>query len=173
MIRYLLLIIFLSSCLSSQKADRQLSRIEKEHPVKIAKFARQKYPCIIKKVDTTITYVDTTIVIDCDTVINVVDTIVDTITKERIIIKERKVKVPVRVEAPSIIKYIEDSSSIRICIEENKKLQAIIDKQKKTKEQFNIWFVISIFLVTALLMSLLRRKKNENSTGKKAADKKG
>lgn len=171
--RCILLVILLTGCLSSQKVDRQLSRIEKKHPVKIAKFARQKYPCIIKKVDTTITYMDTTVVIDCDTVINVVDTIINEVTKERIIIKERKVKVPVRVEVPSVVKYIADSSNVLLCAEENKRLQAIIDKNKKDKEKFNIWFVISILLVTALLMSLLRKSKNENSTGKKAPNKKG
>ena len=50
--RYLLITIFLTGCLSVKKAERRLDKINEEYPELISEICSEEYPCIPKKSDT-------------------------------------------------------------------------------------------------------------------------
>lgn len=110
----LLILLALSACYGSKKAQKQVGKALYYHPEIVATIARNAFPCYNIKVDT-ITK-EKTLFVDCpesdSTIVYVHDfgykTIHDTIRIKKI------VKVPVKVQDIMLYTYYEDSAKIKI-----------------------------------------------------------
>src|SRR4051794_33434030 len=60
-----LTVCLLFSCYGPKKAQRQVSKALVKQPTVVAKIARDAFPCVPIRFDTTITDHDTTVVIEC------------------------------------------------------------------------------------------------------------
>ena len=144
--------LFLTSCNTVKQAERQTKHALIFHPEVVAKIARDAFPCVIKKTDTTYNLFDTTIIADCPPVTPATDYFpspyiggVDTLFWQPE--KPKFVKVPVTIQLPgrtiTITKM--DSAYAKLVLinnaelaGENKQLQKDID----TKRQWIKWLII-------------------------------
>ena len=60
-----ILIVTLSSCFTSHKADKELKAIQDKYPEKVAEYARSKYPCVTVDSSVQIITQDSVVYIDC------------------------------------------------------------------------------------------------------------
>ena len=154
-------IILLGSCLSSRKADKQLSRLMGKFPAKIAKECNKSFPCFVNKIDTT--FIDTTLIVNCDTTIVIKrdTTIIQSGGKQKVIRKKKIIKVhkkvPVKVQVPQVIRYYEDSAKIVLCREESNTLKKQLAKQDK-KHNFLYGVISALSVILLFLIYLLVKK---------------
>ena len=154
-ILYGFILIILAGCLSSRKADRQLSHLGDKYPDKVAEACTLYFPQRIVMTDTI--FQDTTIV----------DSIpyVDTMYKIKYRISYRPGKVI------TVIKYYEDSAKIKLTISEwQKKLEE--EKKRKPREKYSMGKMFMLLLLLLLFLYLRNKYKNENSPRKKASNDK-
>jgi hypothetical protein len=107
----LLIVLLLSACYNSKKAEKQVGKALYYHPEIVAKIARNAFPCYNVKIDT-ITK-EKMIMVDCpesdSTIIYVRENAIhDTIHLTR------NVKVPVKVQDIMLYTYYEDSAKIKL-----------------------------------------------------------
>ena len=144
----IMLIVWLASCYTPQKAVQQSQRAISKHPAAVLPIFRGAFPCITTHTDTFLTTVDTIINIDCpDTSAVQYFTLHDTITGIKYI--DRVKSVPVKVQLPGriITKYIEDSSKLKEAAiresnltAENKKLSGRVD----TISTWLLWLLLAL-----------------------------
>ena len=106
----LLIVLLLSGCYSSKKAEKQVDKALLYHPEIVATIARNAFPCFNVKIDTITN--DKLIYIDCPAAIH--DSV---IIKGRDTIKlnfTKFVKVPYSLPQITIYKSIEDSAKIKL-----------------------------------------------------------
>lgn len=169
--KYILLIvagIVVFSCYNTKKAEQQTNRALLNYPAVVATIARNSFPCISLKSDTTITQIDTIVVIDCpDVVIKDSVQVHDTIKTGRTFIK---VPVTLPIRTITILKIVEDSAKIKI-------LQSGIDMRnitiiklqsdnanqseairRKNKWILYLWLAVALSLVGIILKLILKYK---------------
>lgn len=154
----ILIIVCLSSCYTSQKAEQQVYKANDKYPEVVAKLARDKYPCTdLLKPDTTTIYQDSIVYIDCpETPPNTFEVVrIDTVNN----VITRTVRVPVHmpVQIRTVTNWYEDSSKLFLSTQAlnkatvaNTKLSDNNDKlskkvARKSKENW-IWRIIALVL---------------------------
>lgn len=110
--------IALFSCYDTKKATKQTNRALLNYPAVVATIARNSFPCISLKSDTTITQIDTVVIVDCP---DFSETVHDTLRINKTI----KVPITLPIRTISVLKIVEDSAKIKI-------LQSIIDTRDAT-----------------------------------------
>lgn len=156
MINYLrlaLLLVCLGSCNTPHKIVKKLNKFDLAHPEVVAKFTRDKYPCIEKSSDT-ITKIDTTYV-DMDIECPPQDTFIikknDTITvKGKSVIVKKKVAIPQ--QTITITKLIKDSAEMKILAVENRNCRDEVEKKWNWIKWLFVILVCSLIL-NAILIS--------------------
>jgi hypothetical protein len=156
MIKYLclaLVLLCLGSCNTPHRIAKKLNKFDLVHPEVVAKFTRDKYPCIDKPIDT-ITKIDTAYIdveVECppqDTfVIEKNDTI---IVKGKPTIIKKKVSLPQH--TITITKLVKDSAEIKVLAVENKNC---IDEVKRKWLWIQWLFVLLVcsLILNAILLS--------------------
>lgn len=160
--KYLLIILLFSSCLTSKRADKRLNGIEVKYPAKIAKFARDKYPCVPAHADTITTVVELpathdTLEVDSAILINCPDSGAKVLVKVKYFYITKTVS---RDTTFTIIKTIEDSAKIKLAQLETAKLSAENTKltKKITRLSTILWVLLALFIL-AVLGNYLQAKK--------------
>ena len=162
--KYLLFaLVVLGSCYTPNKANKALNKANDKFPDIVAKFTRDKYPCITKSLDTTYR-IDTTyeyIDVDCpdykDSVV-IRDTIKSVTIFPRTVTKRVKVAVPQQTQI--INHYIEDSAKIKVITSENIKCSDDLkDKTKQSSHRLKwIWWLIVLLIVSIFVNYLQFRR---------------
>jgi hypothetical protein len=140
----IILLCALLGCYSPKKADKQLGRALYYYPERMAKIARNAFPCSTLSVITT--YEDSIIYVNCDTII-----LSDTIIR----------KVPVKIKNKTVVNHFEDSAKIKVLLFDKLTLQndknSLTEKLKK-KNTFIKYLLIllSVFLVPVII-KLIRK----------------
>jgi hypothetical protein len=139
-------LIFLYGCYTPSKADKDLAKIQNKYPEKFTEMAAKLYP-VKERVDS-IPYIQWR-----DSIISITDTLHDTariecgkLTK---IIRDIRTKI---VQAPPIIKWMEDSSRLHLIgVQLSKEKQ----ESEKYRSRWENWMRISIVFLVLLLISLI------------------
>lgn len=155
--RYIVALVFLSSCLSAQKAGRQLDKINEEYPELIAGICAKEYPCIPRKADTLRSVEYDFIEIECPdggipaTSKDSTDTVYIIKYKDRI---TKEVRIPC--ESKVITQYVEDSAKVQdlrgqlnACVEAYDKANK---EAKKYKTYTKILGLLAILIIAAYLV---------------------
>lgn len=151
-LRLALLLICLGSCNTPHRIAKKLNKFDLAHPEVVAKFTRDKYPCIEKPNDT-ITKIDTTYIdveVECppqDTfIIEKKDTII--VKGKPIIVKK---KVPLPQQTITITKLVKDSAEIKILAVENKNCSDEVKRKWNWIKWLFVLLVCSLILNAILL----------------------
>jgi hypothetical protein len=154
----LLIVLLLSACYGSKKAEKQVGKALYYHPEIVATIARNAFPCYNVKVDTITN--DKLIYIDCPAAIH--DSVIiqghDTIK-----LKFTKfVKVPYSLPQITIYKSIEDSAKIKLLQNQIYKLttnENILTYKISNKNKVIKWLIIFIVCLSIpYLFKLLIKK---------------
>jgi len=144
------------SCNPSKKLDR----LNKKHPLLLADFCRDTFPCVTSKVET-ITSFDTNYVkINCAEY-NYDSAFVDTIwlTRSKTQLIKGNAVLQVLTKTNTITKTIRDSAEIRSCelelIAVNKKCAQYIEDNRKLSNKVNAKNRWILWLIIAFLCSIL------------------
>lgn len=108
----LLILLLLSACYGSKKAEKQVDKALLYHPEIVAKIARNAFPCYNVKVDT-ITK-EKTLFVDCPESDSTIIYVNNLSYKHDTIRIKKTVKVPVKVQDIMLYTYYEDSAKIKI-----------------------------------------------------------
>ena len=161
--RLLFLCLILSSCLSQQKATKQINKIKDKYPAVVSKKAAEWFPCkTIKVKSDSVRYktvirriknIDTTYLMDT---LFRLDTILIEKNCTKVLYKYREVLKEVPAIHDTIIKI--DSANVFTLTYERD--AALLDKSKM-EVRYKVFLKISIFLFLILLLALLyaNRKK--------------
>lgn len=147
------LCLLIVGCYTPKKALKQLNNAFNEHPDVVAKFANEKYPIKVSKVDTIVSF-DTGYLFVQDYV-QKTDTIIDTITKIKYILKNVD-KIKVVTKNVTITKMVVDTAKVA---ELSYQLNQCNKDGIKSKEKSNksitwllIFLCISLFVNSFLLI---------------------
>jgi len=147
------LCLLMIGCYTPKKALKQLNNAFSEHPEVVAKFANEKYPIKVSKVDTIVIF-DTGYLFVPEYV-HQTDTIIDTITKTKYIVKNVD-KIKVVTKNVTITKMVVDTA--RVAYLSHQLNQCNLD-QRKSKEKSNksitlllIFLCISLFINSMVLI---------------------
>ena len=148
-----LLCLLIVGCYTPKKALKQLNNAFNEHPDVVAKFANEKYPIKVSKVDTIVSF-DTGYLF-VQEYVQKTDTIVDTITKIKYIVKNVD-KIKVITKNVTVTKMVVDTARVA---ELSHQLNQCADDKVKSKEKSNksitwllIFLCISLFINSLLLV---------------------
>lgn len=160
-IKYLFIILFLGSCYTPSKAKKDLNKANDKFPDIVAKFTRDQYPCIDKKIDTAYS-IDTLyeyINVECPPLFPTIDTFYKTNTLYKNKIVRQLVAVPQR--TITITKSIEDSAKIKLMASDNKVCaDKLIKAQNKIQKMWKwIKWLFIILIISILLNALLITKR--------------
>lgn len=161
MIKYILIVCVLGSCYTSNKAKKQLNKANDKFPDVVAKFTRDQYPCIDKKIDTAYS-IDTLyqyINVECPPLFPTIDTFYKTNTLYKNRIVKQLVAIPQR--TITITKSIEDSAKIKLMASENKMCSDKLVKAENKIERLRNWvkWLFIILIISILLNALLITKR--------------
>jgi len=151
--------VLLSGCYTSKKADKELARVFSRFPEKMAKIARDSFPCILLKPDTSYLPGDTIVYIECPF-------FEDSTEKENspIPIKPLPISVKIPVWNKIINHWFEDSAKIKLALKLAEDVKAKSNEQlKKANEAASKAAEISLiqkgkttgWRLTAIILSLL------------------
>lgn len=147
-----LVLICLGSCNTPKRIAKKLNKFDLAHPEVVAKFARDKYPCIDNAIDT-ITKIDTTYV-DVEVECPPTDTFLVE-KKDTILVKGKSVIVKKKVALPqhtiTITKLIKDSAEIKVLAVENKNCKDEVEKKWHWIQWLFVILVCSLILNAILL----------------------
>lgn len=121
----------LTACYSPKKADKQVSKALAYYPEKVAKIARNAFPCTNTQNDTIIVSKDTVIEVPCPDDYHDVQNIVhDTVQTK--VYQNKIVKVPVTlpIKTVTITKLVEDSAKIYMLSQAYDEVSAKKDEEK-------------------------------------------
>jgi len=157
--RYLIFIILLSGCYNAKKAQKQVNKALLEYPEKVAKVARDAFPCITTASDT-VTVTDTLLdFIDCPEAPGP-EFIRDTVVVDNIQTVTVRVPGKTQIKTVTVTQRIEDSAKIKLLtsaiadrdqqIDENKSEIKKQDKKisRKNKELWvhrSLWFLLILY----------------------------
>jgi len=151
-LRWALVFTLLSGCNTPHRIAKKLNKFDLSHPEVVAKFTRDKYPCIEKPNDT-ITKIDTTYIdveVECppqDTfVIEKNDTI---IVKGKPTIIKKKVLLPQHTK--TITKLVRDSAEMKVLAVENKNCKDDVERKWHWIKWLFVILVCSLILNAILL----------------------
>jgi len=147
------LCLLIVGCYTPKKALKQLNNAFNEHPDVVAKFANEKYPIKVSKVDTIVSF-DTGYLF-VQEYVQKTDTIVDTITKIKYIVKNID-KIKVVTKNVTVTKMVVDTARVA---ELSYQLNQCNENGVKSKEKSNksitwllIFLCISLFINSLLLI---------------------
>ena len=147
------LCLLVIGCYSPKKALKQLNKAYNEHPEVVSKFADDKFPNPIAKIDTIVSF-DTGYIFVPE-YINQIDTIYDTITKSSFIVKKVD-KIKVVTKNVTITKSIIDSAKVADLSYQLLKSKEKIESITKVKNKSIIWLLvllcISLFINSMVLI---------------------
>jgi len=154
--KYLLLaLVCLGSCNTPKHIEKKLNKFDLAHPEVVAKFTRDKYPCIDKPIDT-ITKIDTAYVdveVECPpqetTYVSKIDTLV--VKGKSVVIKNR---VPLPQHTITITKLVKDSAEIKVLAIENKNCNDDVQR----KWQWIKWLFLALVISLIVNVILISRK---------------
>ena len=161
--RLLFLCLILSSCLSQQKATKQINKIKDKYPAVVSKKAAEWFPCkTIKVKSDSVRYktvirriknIDTTYLMDT---LFRLDTILIEKNCTKVLYKYREVLK----EIPAVHDTIIQIDSAKLFTLTYERDSALLDKSKM-EIRYKVFLKISIFLFLILLLALLyaNRKK--------------
>jgi hypothetical protein len=136
-----LLCFLVIGCYTPKKALKQLNKAYNEHPEVVSKFADDKFPNTIAKIDTIITF-DTGYVFVPE-YIEKTDTIIDTITKSKVVVKQvDKIKVVTKVV--TITKVVVDSAKVSDLSYQLSKVKADYEHIKESRSNYIFWLLIAL-----------------------------
>jgi hypothetical protein len=144
------------SCNPSKKLDK----LNKKHPLLLANFCKDTFPCVVSKVDTITSFDTNYITIECPGY-EVKDTILITnYLKGSAVLKYVD-------KTNTIIKTIKDSAEIRACelelidvnkkLNESKALNNKLQNKVSAKNRFISWLIIAV--LCAIIGNILQLKK--------------
>lgn len=136
----ILLLLLLCSCYTAKKAEKDLDKVQRNHPEVLAKRSSLLYP-VTQRADSQ------NVIIWRDSVLNYFSTINDTNCVK--IVKQIKYKV---LESPIVTIYREDSAKIYGYM--NQYSKAIFERDKY-KDRFELLKTLIIFLLLLLIISLI------------------
>ena len=159
--RYLIILLLLSSCYGPKKADKQLSKALHRYPDKVATIARDSFPCI--PVTDTVTVSDTLsefieVIIPCDTLI-----LTDSVWTK--IVQNKYITLPQKVITRTItLPAIRDSASVFLCESKlRKSAQTITSLEKKvTRKTWELWIwriIATVMIVWQIAKIYFKLKK--------------
>ena len=155
------LIIWLSSCYSPRKA---LDKAYRKAPTEVAKFTREKFPCITVASDTVTQLVEVTTEADCPPSDTVVLLKTDSVPVEIYRTNTRTVRVPVRVQVPgrTITIRVEDSAKIYLLTAQRDEWIGKATKQQYRAETRGKWLLwVFILLLLSLGTNYLQFKRSK------------
>jgi hypothetical protein len=146
--------LFLSSCYTPHKAEKQIDKAYIYYAGKVADKARQWFPCVIKSSDTVYSTKDSVVMVNCPELPDVINMVGTTDTVINTVVKYKTVQVPVTlpIRYQVITKTIEDSGKIKVIADENAKLVAKNDKLEDKIDKRNkwlLWLLIGFIVSTA------------------------
>lgn len=153
----LLASILMIGCYTEKKAQNQISKAVKKQPKIAAESLRKSFPCItksdtIRQIDTGYDFIE----IQCpDQVpaVTKIDTIViNKVTKDKVYLPGKIVKVGAQKETITITKIVKDSAEIFLAQQQAKECSENVNRLQSKIEKRNTWIIS--FLI-ALLISLL------------------
>ena len=148
----LTLLVCMGSCNTPHRIMKKLNKFDLAHPETVAKFTRDKYPCIEKSNDT-IFKTDTSYV-DVEVECPPQDTLLIE-KKDTIIVKGKSVIVKKKVALPqhtiTITKLIKDSAEIKILAVENQNCKDDVEKKWHWIKWLFVILVCSLILNAILL----------------------
>ena len=160
--RYIIALVFLSSCLSAQKAGRQLDKINEEYPELISDICSKEYPCLPRKADTLTKVEYDFIEIECPdgqipaTSRDSTDTVYVIKYNEKRVTKE--VRIPC--ESKIITQYLEDTAKVSdLSNRLDRSNKAYIKASEKAKKAQKLNWILGLILALLILVLYLRRKK--------------
>lgn len=168
MFKYIVILLTLASCYTSQKAIKQANKAIKKHPADVLPLFRANFPCDVVSVDTAIYLTDTVISFVCpDDYLPRVDTVMDTVT--HVIYKAGKTTVvtkKIQLPAKVITKFVRDSSITKeLAVKLNDCATDNIIAQKELKVAKNglktrnyIIFSLLLLLIISILTHFIRKK---------------
>ena len=160
--KYLLLaLVCLGSCNTPKRITKKLNKFNEAHSEVVAKFTREKFPCITKSADTTIS-TDTLfqyINVDCP---DTSQTIGDTIYLDKVKTIKVRTLVAIPQQTKIINHYIEDSAKIKLMAYDNEQCNVELKKVKKESATYWYWSkrLLILLLLSLILNVLLIRKAN-------------
>lgn len=159
--KFLLLgLVCLGSCYTPSKAKKELNKANDKYPQLVAGFTREKFPCIEKKADTTIT-TDTLfqyINVDCPTDTSL--TKGDTIYIDKVRTQTKTIKVAVPQQTKIINRYIEDSAKIKVMEYDNEQCSKKLERETaKAETRFKWNMKLLIALIISMLLNIILFKK--------------
>ncbi len=147
------LCLLIVGCYTPKKALKQLNNAFNDHHDVVARFANEKYPIKVSKVDTIV--LSDTGYLFVQEYVQKTDTIVDTITKTKYIVKNVD-KIKVVTKNVTITKMVVDTARVA---ELSHQLNQCVDDKVKSKEKSNksitwllIFLCISLFINSLLLV---------------------
>lgn len=149
------LLNLLPGCYTAKKADKQISKALSHYPEKVAKIARNAFPCVETKADTIAIYKDSLIEIDCPD--NYQDVIHDTIIQKSVTNKVVKVPINLPVKTIYITKIIEDSAEIFLLNERAAEINRQLNDEKiradkyQAKSERRGKLIIWLFIILAIV----------------------
>ena len=153
-LRWALVFALISGCNTPHRIAKKLNKFDLAHPEIVSKFARDKYPCIDKPIDT-ITKIDTSYVnveVECPPQ----DTIyIDKLKRDTIIVKGKSViikkKVPLPQQTITITKLVKDSAEIKALATENTNCKNNVERKWQWIKWLFVLLVCSLILNAILL----------------------
>jgi len=154
----LLIVLLLSACYGSKKAEKQVGKALLYHPEIVATIARNAFPCYNVKIDTItndkLIYIDCPAAIHDSVIIQGRDTIKLNFTKF--------VKVPYSLPQITIYKSIEDSAKIKLLQDQVYRLttnENILTYKISNKNKIIKWLIIFIVCLSIPFLFKLVIKK--------------
>ena len=159
--------VLISGCYDARKA---LDKAQRKDPKEVAKFTREKFPCIETKSDTTIRYTDSLIYVPCPDSgrFDTVEVAFAVPGKERIKIVQKTVQVPVKV--PVKVVQIEHSKEDSAKIAElSLTISQITAEKEKYRGKYDnwkgnfLWLLIAcaVLLVTVIIQFKVKSSKKQ------------
>lgn len=160
--RYLVLIVLLTGCMTAEKAKRKLNKIENDYPELVSEICAVEYPCIPRKADTIEKVYYDFIEVECPDGQIPVTSRDSTDTVYIIKYNERRVTKEVRIpcESKVITQYLEDTAKVadlRNRLAESDKAYQKAQKKAEKAARFN--WILALILALLILALYLRRKK--------------
>lgn len=158
--RYLVLLVLLTGCMTAEKAKRNLDKIENEYPELISEICAVEYPCIPRKADTVLRTEYDFIEVECPdgqlplTSKDSTDTIYIIKYNGRV---TKEVRIPC--ESKVITQYIEDSAKVTDLTNRlGSVTEDYIKAQAKAKRYSTYTKILGLLLALIILAFYLSQK---------------
>lgn len=165
MVNYIKLVLaaaLICGCYTEKKAQKQVDKAIKQKPKIAAETLRKAFPCITKidtvvKVDTGYDFIEIQCPDQIEPVTKIDTIVINKVTKNKVYLPGKIVKVGAQKETITITKLVRDSAEIYLLNKQIKDLTdgRIVDHQKiKNRNKWILWLLVA--LVISLLFNFIK-----------------